>query len=484
VPGRSLLACVLLLSSLAHSAFASASASAGITWYVRPDGGTAAQCTGRSDTPQRSAGKSRDCAWNHPFAALPPGAAARIEGGDTLLIRRGDYRMGFGAPGSERCAREYPWDCYMAALPSGRAGQPTRISGADADGVCRRKPELWGSERAARVLNLDGSRHVRVDCLEITDRSACIEQHCHGGNCRETVRCNRERFPFGDWSATGLYAADSADVELLDLDIHGMAMRGIHAGRLRDWTLRRVRIVGNGWSGWDGDIGRDKSANAGTLRFEQVEIAWNGCAEGWPERRPFGCWGSSSGGYGDGLGIAASGGHWQFDDVHVHHNASDGIDLLYLEPGARVDARRLRLHGNAGNQFKASGKVRLQDSEIDGDCAALAAHGNLQPGDLCRALGNAVSLVLHPGVDVELSGNRIRGAGDCLVVVEGGAPSSRVLLADNRLSGRPLWSNPGRRACGFYAHQSEADLRFERNSFLGVRARQCPAGSRCGAAED
>ena len=52
---------------------------------------------------------------------------------------------------------------------------------------------------------------------------------------------------------------------LADLDIHGLAAAGVHAGRLTDWTVERARIAGNGWVGWDGDIaGTDSTiASAG-----------------------------------------------------------------------------------------------------------------------------------------------------------------------------------------------------------------------------
>jgi hypothetical protein len=464
---------------------APAAASGGDTYYVRIDGGDARRCDGRSDAPAAAAGKSRRCAWQHPFVASPPADTPRIRGGDTLLIRPGDYRMGFGAPGTGGCSRDWPWDCHMPPVPSGPApDRPTRVSGLDDRGLCAARPQLWGAERAARVLNLDGSDNVVVECLEITDRASCVENHCHGGKCREVAACPRERFPFGDWAGTGVYARDSSNVLLQDLDVHGMAVNGFRAGRLRDWTLRRVRIIGNGWAGWDGDVGKDDSSNSGTIRFQQVEIAWNGCVERWPDRRPFGCWGQHSGGYGDGLGTAATAGHWILEDVDVHHNTSDGIDLLYLKPPGRVTATRVRAHANAGNQFKAAGPVRLRDSVIDGTCNAFSGVGNMTEGELCRALGNAVALVGHPDARIVLSGNRIRGAGDCLVVLEGGDPSSRIELRDNELSGRPLWKDARRRACGFYAHQSQASVTLRDNRFFGVRGMACPPGNRCGAARD
>ncbi len=451
------------------------------TYYVRTDGGTARQCSGLVDRPRAEAGKTRDCAWLHPFVALPPGGKPRIAGGDHLVIRPGSYRIGIDAPGAA-CSRNWPWDCFPAALPSGSAERPTRLSGADDSGRCVQKPEWWGAERASRVLNLDGSQHVVVECLEITDHSSCIEGHCHGGDCSgQVLRCPREHFPYGDWASTGVYGRDSSDVVLRDLDVHGLASRGFQVGRVRDWVLQRVRIVGNGWAGWDGDLAETGgSSNAGRLRFEQVEIAWNGCAERYPDREPVGCWAQTSGGYGDGLGTAKTAGEWEFVDVHVHHNTSDGLDLLYMEAPGRVSVTRLRAEANAGNQFKVAGDSVLVDSTIDGRCDYFNGRDNMNHNDQCRALGNAVSVVLRPGTEARLRNNRITGVGDCLVVLEGGDASSRLAMDGNTLLGAPLWSDPKRLVCGFYAHESRARLLFEDNELIQTRG-ACPSGSRCRA---
>lgn len=452
-----------------------------LDYVVRPDGGDEVACSGRVDRSLAAAAGSRDCAWSHPFIALPPGGTPRIAGGDTLYVRPGSYRMGLGAPGATACHSDWPWDCHMAALPAGRsATQPTRLLGVDAAGQCVQRPQLWGAERAARVLNLDRSDHVEVACLEITDRHRCVENHCHGGGCAaEVARCPRETFPFGDWAGTGLFARDAAGVLLRDLDIHGMALRGIHAGRLRDWRLERVRLVGNGSAGWDGDLGEPDSSNSGSMAFIDVEIAWNGCAEDYPEPRPFACWGQSSGGYGDGLGTAATGGDWLFDGARIHHNASDGLDLLYLRPPATLEVRRSQLHDNAGNQLKAAGTTSIVDSRIDGRCTALGSAGGLPAADHCRAGGDAVVLALWPGSSAWLEGNTLAGQGDCLLVVEGGSADSRVQLRDNRFSGGAMWRGGGKRVCGVYLHGGTARLDARNNAFQGLRNGQCPDGNRC-----
>lgn len=438
-------------------------------FYIRPDGGDATQCDGTRDAARAPDGH---CAWSHPFFALPPGEAPRMAGGDTLHIAAGSYRIGLGAPGAARCSEAFPWDCTMPPLPAGRAGQPTRILGD-----CSAKPELWGAERAQQIFDLSGSAHVELACLELTDHASCVENHCHGGECAsEVARCERDRFPYGDWAGTGLRAKHASDVLLRDLDIHGFALRGVHAGGLRDWTLQRVRIAGNGWAGWDGDMG-EGSANAGSLRFEQVEIAWNGCAERHPSGQPFGCWGQSAGGYGDGLGTAATGGNWRFERMHVHHNASDGLDLLYLTPAGSIDVVDSRFEANAGNQLKASHRIQVRNSTLQGSCSELGRHG-LAPGDLCRAGGNALVVKLgDAGIAVE--DNVLGGEGDCLLVTEGGTADTAVSIRGNRFTGSPLWNEPARASCGFYAHAGAPALALHGNEFIRTRGAFCPEDNRC-----
>ena len=85
-----LLACALVLGWRTAQA---------TTFFVRVDGGDAAQCNGRLDAPYPGSGLARNCAWKHPFYALAPNGTRRILGGDTLLIGSGTYMIGAGAPG-------------------------------------------------------------------------------------------------------------------------------------------------------------------------------------------------------------------------------------------------------------------------------------------------------------------------------------------------------------------------------------------------
>lgn len=457
-----------------------AAAAPAATYHVRVDGGSAQQCDGRHDAALAGA-VSRHCAWNHPFVALPPGGPARIAGGDTLLIAAGSYMMGAGAAGTQdlpKCRADWPWDCHAAALPPGPSPRrPTRLAGAGFDSGCGNPPQLWGTQRAASVLDLEGSSNVEIACLEITDHASCIEFH---NASAQTARCARDQAPYGAWASVGISAAHAANVRLTDLDIHGLAHDGIRAGALSDWTLQRVRIVGNGWSGWNGDIGAD-SPDRGSMRFSDVEIAWNGCAERYPGRAHFGCWGEQAGGYGDGLGTGSTGGIWQFERVHVHHNSQDGIDLLHADASAAVLMRDVRAEDNAGNQIKVSGAVRIEQSTVLGTCNALAQQGKLDPADSCRAAGNSISLHLPDRGQALISGNRIEGEGDCLIdlqCAQGGCSGASATISANTLHATsPAAGVAVRPPCALWIapDSSAIDVRFGDNELGALRGVPCPA---------
>ena len=474
---------LLAAAMLAHAA----ASAAPVTWYIRADGGSSEQCDGRHDAPYAGGKGNRACAWRHPFEALPPGGKARIDGGDTLVIGAGSYMMGRGAPGTEaleKCRKDWPWDCHAGAIPAGpSADRPTRILGAGHDSGCRKAPELWGTQRASEVIDLQGSSNVEIVCLEITDHSSCIEFH----NALKSDRCERDSEPYGSWAPAGIAAADSANVRLGDLNIHGLAHDGIRAGRLRDWTLERVRIVGNGWAGWNGDVGGDSSANNGHLVFRDVEIAWNGCLEAYPSGRHSGCWGQENGGYGDGLGTAATGGDWLFDHVNVHHNTQDGIDLLHALPEATIVFRNVHAAANAGNQLKASGSVTIEDSTVVGSCAALAREGGLDSDDTCRARGNSILLSLAVDTRSRVADSVVEGEGDCLVAIEcqaSGCGGAAAAVTGNHLNGG-LNGTPrraGRSPCSVWVDPKfhGADMVFSHNQIHGTRNAGCPEGfTRC-----
>ncbi|WP_182668204.1 FG-GAP-like repeat-containing protein [Marilutibacter penaei] len=468
--GRSVTKRAGLLALLALAGLGSAQAA---TYYIRTDGGSASQCTGTSNAAYPGSGSNRACAWNSLHQALPASGSARINGGDTVYIAPGEYMLGWGAPGAAggRCYDGGRYDCYLPPIPSGpSASQRTRILGLDA----ARPPVLWGTERVSSMLNLNGSSNVEIGHLEITDKSECVEFHSNAG-----ARCRRDSTPYGQWAGVGISASNSRNVYLHDLDIHGLANRGIIAGGLTDWTLERVKIIGNPWAGWDGDIGSG-SSNSGNIIMRQVEIAWNGCGEKL-DGTPWACWAQTASGYGDGLGTARTGGHWLIEDSYIHHNTSDGLDLLYMDGASNssVTVRRTHAVGNAGNQLKTYGRATIENSVVVGNCAYFDGRDFMKDSDQCRALGNTISVGLVSGQNVDIRHNTITGQGDCLLLSEAGSSSSTLNIQNNAFVGQTDWRQPSELTCGHYAYNSSAKVNYSGNLFWNVKSGQCPGGSTC-----
>ncbi len=450
------------------------------TFYVRTDGGDAAQCTGLANAPYPGSGMGMACAWDHPFRALPPGGPARISGGDALIIGSGSYRMGYAAPGADNCDAASTYDCSMAAIPSGPdPARPTRVLGVGWDQGCSAPPELWGAERTDMVLNLIGSSNVEVACLEITDRSGCVESHSGG------LACERDSYPHGDWAVNGLVAHDSANVTLRDLNIHGLAHAGVYAGRLRDWRVEDVRIAANGWAGWHGDIYGD-DANHGTMHFQRWTVEWNGCAETWPGGQPAGCWGQTAGGYGDGVGTGATGGHWIIEDSVFRYNTSDGLDLLYHRLDGSITLRRTAAYGNAGDQFKTSGMAHLENVVAVSHCSFFEGKPFTHHVDNCRAGGSALALALKRGSAVNVVNSTFSGQGDCLVIVECGENEScsgneQIRLRNSIFLGHPEFLSPGDTTSLSWHGTARDPFHFDYSIFQGLKniPSPCPTGSFC-----
>lgn len=469
-----------MLSTAAVSADASPppsplSTTTGKIYYIRPDGGGPDLCTGLVDAPYPGSGFDQPCAWDHPFRALPPEGTPRIQGGDTLIVSSGSYRMGYGAPGTEGvCDPEGAFVCTMPAVPSGPApDQPTRILGSGWDAGCSDPPELWGAERADMVLNLTNSSDVEIACLEITDHSECVE--FHSGE----LTCERDEPPYGDWAVTGLYAEDSARVTLRDLDIHGLASTGVHAGRLTDWTVADVRIAANGWVGWDGDLWEGEDTNSGTLSFRRWVVEWNGCGETYPGGQPVGCWAQTAGGYGDGVGTGETGGNWIIEDSAFLHNTSDGLDLLYHTLGGTIELNRVRAEGNAGNQVKVAGQASVTNSVLVGNCAFFEGQAFTFDVDPCRAAGNTIEVIYTGGEQNTIVNTTIYGHGDGLVGAgarEGFAcDGSEILVGWNNIFlGDVDYFDPGDITFLFY-QESCPGLTFESDYSLAYQVKNTQA---------
>jgi cysteine-rich repeat protein len=419
------------------------------TYYVRTDGGSATQCSGTTDAPYPGSGSGQACAFSHPFWAISVigNNPTKMVGGDTLIIdgsNNAQYMMGYGGPNvpdTSKCGQFWPWDCYMRNIPSGPdPSHPTRILGKGYDTGCTNPPQLWGTERAKQIINLQGSSNVELQCLDVTDHSDCQD----GG----PKACNRSSVPYGPWAQMGLAAADSSNVLLKNVNIHGLAKTGIYAGRLKDWTLQNSKIVANSFVGWDGDIGAGASSNSGTIMFDHVTVAYNGCGETYPGKTPFNCYSQDQGGYGDGLGTQQTGGNWVVVNSDFSHNVSDGLDLLYHDGNGSITIKRSRFEGNAGNQVKTHANTVIENSIIVGNCAYFSGKSftwNSSTFNNCRAAGNPLAIFFRGGMSASISGTTITSNGDTTVLSggDGCGGSEKILSRDNIFLGGPEYNSPG-----------------------------------------
>lgn len=365
------------------------------TYYVRTDGGTATQCNGLADSPYPGSGENQNCAWAHPFWALDEYGGWKIRGGDTLIIGQGSYMIGYGAPNTSGwCGADWAESCIFPPIPSGNSVSPTKILGAGWNSGCSNPPELWATQRIYQVLSLDGTSNAEIQCLEITDHSSCVDFHSN-----PSVACSRN-YPYGDWASNGIFANQSSNVLLKNLNIHGLAENCLATAGLSNWKLENVRLAGCGWAGWNGEYGENPS-NSGTMHFKNLVVEWNGCAENYPGEQPDHCWAQSRGGYGDGVGFPRTGGNWIIEDSVFRYNTSDGLDLLYVGvgyPNTTIELNRVKGYGNAGNQIKLGGTSIIKNMLSIGNCSFFwqkpfaQEFGSFEEGDTCRAGGASVSI--------------------------------------------------------------------------------------------
>jgi len=394
-------------------------------YFVRTDGGTYAQCNGLTDAAYT--GGDNSCAVNHIFELLDPETnTVRIAGGDIVNIASGSYEMGsHGDYTSGDCSSLWAYDCFMPAIPSGTQDKPTIIRGGDSS-TCTDPTdyELWGSGRASRLMNLDGTDHVELRCMTLTDHSSCVSASQYPDATKICQRGSPYNKPFAD---IGVYVNNASDVEFVDLDIQGL-QTGIKAGTLSgDITLTRVNLYANHSAGWNQDI--SPVANNGTISFIDSQILFSGYGLIYDPAQPdhLTPWGSANqsiGGYGDGLGTESIGGDWVFDNTLVMHNNSDGIDLLYHELGGKITIHNSRIEGNGGNQVKVSGNTEVVNNIISGNCAwndkqTYVDDANFPigaNGENCRALGTALSISYAGANDkAVVLNNSIFSEGDCIM---------------------------------------------------------------------
>lgn len=489
------------------------------TYYVRPDGGTLAQCNGTVNQPYRRRipslrpgqpphSDSPLCAWASPMVALPAtyygqphNPPARIHSHDTLVVESGTYPIGwnpvFPIPGSEACNAGNIPNCVMQAPPDD----------VEIVGDTSSWPVLELIAGAYSGFNIGNTNNVEIAYFEITDLQACkIAFFDPAYSCPANS---------GEWGANGIVGTDASNVWMHHLNIHDLANEGVRIGRINGLMFTDFQVIGNAEAGIDMDCsngGQVPCSNSGTLLFENGEIAWNGCVRDL-DGFVIECEDQDHGGYGDGFGTWHTGGNFVFDNVYFHHNLSDGGDCLYVDqPDSSCTFDHVTSYANAGNQLKAAGTVTIENSIIDSNCAepwSLSPPNNQNSGvpvfegmygvdlaGVCRATGAGISLSIQPFHTINIWNNTATTQSSCIITTvtqhSGDSEGAVVNYANNILEGdfNIDWQNfatggGAQLVCGQFDYTptgqapNDPTNNWSHNIVWGVKGNQCPGDSLC-----
>lgn len=463
----------------------------GRTWYVRPDGGTRLECTGLTDRAyNRRSGQ--DCALAAPTYLYSDGHSTKkawiVHGGDTVVLRGGPYRMGYKGPNARDgwafCPGD-PFGCIMPPIPSGTSSAPTRILGEDYRS-CHHRTQLFGGFGLNAVLNLKGSSHVDLECLEITDHGSCSRV---GAGLKPGEGCH-SFYPLSDYAGNGIITdARTTDLVLHNIDIHGLTSRGILGPIGGPVRVDHVRIAFNGGAGWDFDDGEGTpSAGAALVDATYLTIEWNGCNEEYPLAHAVpaaSCYDQNSGGYGDGIGTPDTGLSFSCAHCIFRYNTQDGLDLLHAR-GGTVLIEDSEAYGNMGQQWKIGPmrRVLFRNNRTVNNCRRLDAPfaGAMAGYDsrlslYCRAAGEGVRFTLVDGGDYRVTNNSFAGYGATSYAFgcAGECADSTLVFENNLLIGYPD-PRTGLLPGVIYTDGFTAPVFKARDHNLYYRMRTCPAG--------
>jgi hypothetical protein len=472
-------------------AAASSATSASHTWFIREDGGDRKQCTGKTDAAYRGKGSGQPCAFKHPYYLFTTGEYGNkgwvVEGGDTVIIRGGPYRMGYKGPDMKdmwgSCPGD-PYGCSMPPLPSGTPGHPTRFLGENYQS-CKKKTQLFGGYALGTIINLGGSKNVDVECLELTDHGQCSRA---GGGLPDSEKCHNDA-PLSDYASTGIGTnAETANVLLKNLDIHGLTGDGIIGPIGGEVTADSVRIAANGAAGWDfDDGGGTKSAPDAVVHASNLIVEWNGCNEEYPITHAvpvFSCFDQDHGGYGDGVGTPGTPLNFTCDHCSFRYNVQDGLDLLHVS-GSQISITNSNSYGNMGQQWKmgAMRSVLFQNNWTVNNCRRMSAafpgapdRYNRYLSLFCRAGGDGIGLLVTDGGNYVLENNTFAGYGATSYDIEcsGSCKTAKITYRNNLNIG---YKDPatGKLPGIFYMSEVPGNvLSRDHNIYYNMRA--CPSG--------
>lgn len=412
------------------------------TYYVRTDGAVPGACDGTADLPATS---PPHCAWSNPAIAFPAppyggNSVSLLATGDTLKIAGGQYPIGWSPtapnPGTRNCNAGNSSNCGLYVN-----GTNIHVIGDPANPA-----QLYGIGGVYSIFSVDNSVGLEIGNLELTDHSSCMQHNYYPSDA-----CSGNT---SAWGQNGISGKNITGLNLHDLNIHDFGNEGVRISKVHGMTATNTSVDWNAEAGWDFDNGSGDTSSDGAMIFNGGEIVGNGCSRTYPENQVYACVTQNQGGYGDGLGLPHSSGDWQFHNMTVARNGSDGLDTLYLASTGTVLYDHINAFGNAGNQLKSAGNATVQYSMIDGSCAQYFAssprEGQTSPpvpsfmglygfdlAGTCRADGIALSFANQPNHHIRVIGNTIIGQGNGLVTTTNEAPGdsngATIVYANNIL---------------------------------------------------
>jgi hypothetical protein len=465
----------------------------GQAWYVRLDGGTNLQCDGKADAAYPGTGTNQHCAFKNPhylwgndvYGETP---TWKIAGGDTVIFKGGPFRLGYKGPstvGSNmwgQCPGD-PYGCSMPKIPAGTANQHTKLLGENF-GNCTAKTQLFGGYALNTVVNLRGAKYVDVACLEITDHETCSR---FGTN--DNKPCDTS---IGDYATVGIATdVNTANVSLIDLNIHGLVSRGIIGPIGGILNANHVRLAFNGGAGWDFDDGiGTKSLSGSFVNADYLTIEWNGCNEEYPIVSKYparSCYDQNSAGYGDGLGTPNTVLDFTCNHCDFNHNTQDGFDFLH-SGGSQVTVKNSIAYANMGQQWKLGGMTTatFQNNLTVHNCLRMSVPITGAPvgynaglSNFCRAANSAIAFNLLPNAVFNYDYNTMIGYADTLFDIgcsTADCSTAKVNYRNNIIYGYPspiTKQNPGI----FYNETGVSNSIWNlRSNNIYYHARTCPTG--------
>lgn len=409
------------------------------TWYIRTDGGTSAQCTGKVDAAYPGKGEAQPCAFSNPFWLWTNDPASnkaaetpkwKIAGGDTVLIKAGTYGMGWKSPAFDVSSwwnytgcRGNNHGCYNPPIPSGSPGAPTRIVGEGWDKGCPAPVAVLSGRGATNTpLSVMDAAHVEVGCLEITDASQCRLATLTG----EPYGCRNYTDDYGYFGL--MTNLGTRDVSLHDLNIHGMGAVGISGAVGPGVVATRVRLSGNGNIGWNFDPGGQVASN-GPFKASYITAEYSGCVERFPlaEPRILGCYDQAgANANGDGIGFVDFTGSVALDHLTVRRNLQDGVDALYVKSADRFELTDSTITDNEGQALKTGGATNtfVRNNYLQANCDRLLDpisdgtpdYNKLVKGT-CRG-NDAIAMMFRDKTQVHFEHNTVVASGPNLLNIQ------------------------------------------------------------------